>query len=387
MVINKEKKEWYLRYPLSDLPHKTALRQITATADFPPRNTCRFSRTAAETAAALSMSAADEKLLTENLKALGYGDISTVAFRHSGRDKIGMCIGSRVSSNRLHIAVVLRGTCGDEWYSNFDVGYTAEHSGFAKAADFAELTLGDYVFTRAIGTEPDFFVTGYSRGGAVANILSKRLCDRYGLDSVSAYTFAAPSTTISRRTNRYSCIFNLTRQEDFFTRVPLEGWGYTKYGKTVSLSDAGDITARYRELTGEDYIGFTRQGAVDNFLCALQTLAPNVHAYYERRRKVGERRLSLYEFMNAVADLLSQNMDDAVADVFLDAMVSEYADLISFLSSGADLNEIVACAAGTPKCSVADSHSPAAYMAALDVTLTRLSAAVQQPAVLAHPRE
>ena len=369
MIAATDKKEWYLRYPLTDIPHRTALRRIAGVQDHLPKNSLFFSPTAASAAAALSMSAADETLLRDNLTQLGYADLVTVAFADSGRDRIGMCIGSRIKENRLQIAVVLRSTEGDEWYSNFDVGYSAEHSGFAKAADFAELKLGDYVFTHAIGTQPEFFITGYSRGGAVANILAKRLCDRYGLERVCAYTFASPSTTISRRTNRYGCIYNLVRQEDFFTRVPPAAWGYTKYGKIVSLSDIGDISARYRQLTGEDYIGFTRQGAVDNFLSALYSLAPNVNAYYRRRRQVGDRRMSLYEFMTAIADMLSKNMDENAADVILSAMASDYADLISFLSSGADLGDVIACASAVPKCSIADSHSPAAYMAALDAVI------------------
>lgn len=369
MNINTEKREWFLRYPLSDAPRQTVLRHITGERDFLPKNSLFFSPTAASVAAALSMSAADEKLLRDNLTNLGYSDVIAVAFADAERDKIGMCIASRVRDDRLQIAVVLRGTVGDEWYSNFDVGYSAEHSGFAKAADFAELKLGDYVFTHAIGTEPEFFITGYSRGGAVANILAKRLCDRYGLERVCAYTFAAPSTTISRRTNRYGSIYNLIRSEDFFTRVPLVGWGYTKYGRNISLSDVGDMTARYRQLTGEEYIGFTRQGAVNNFLSALYSLAPNVNAYYRRRRQVGDRQLSLYEFMTAVADLLSQHMDEQVADIFFSAMMSDYADLLSFLSSGADLNDLIASAAGTPRCSIADSHSPAVYMVLLDAVI------------------
>ena len=370
MVLNTEK-ERLLRYPVGSIPHHSELCRIDIRGDYLPEYYVNFNGVTAKIAAVLSMSAEDEKLLRQNLENLGYTDIVTVAFENTDREKIGMCIGSRIKDNLLQVAAVLRGTTGDEWYSNFDVGYSAEHSGFARAADYAELKLGDYIFTHAIGREPDFFITGYSRGGAVANILAKRLCDRYGLERVCAYTFAAPETTISRRVHRYSTLFNLVRDEDFFTRVPLSGWGYTKYGKTLSLSDNGDIADRYKAITGEDYIGFTRQAATDNFLHAVMSLAPNVHAYYERRREVGGQRLSLYEFMRSVADMLSEHMDEAAADVFLGAMVSDYAELISFLSSGADLTELIASAGGVPKCSVADSHSPAAYMAALDVYLTQ----------------
>ena len=369
MVTTTKMKEWYLRYPLEDPMHKTALCEIKDEKDFLPENSSVFQPVTARVAAALSMSAADEKLLKENLSALGFGDIVTLAYGEGDRDKIGMCIASRVTGEQLQIAVVLRGTCGEEWYSNFEIGYSAEHSGFARAADFAELRLADYVFTRAICIQPRFFITGYSRGGAVANILAKRLCDRYGLDYVSAYTFAAPSTTISRRTNRYSSIFNIVRGEDFFTRVPPEGWGYIRYGHDISLSDLGDINEPFRRLTGEDYLGFTRRGTVDNFLRSVMTLAPNVHAYYERRRSVGEQRLSLYEFMTGVADMLADQMDETAADTFLSAMVSDYADLLTFLSSGADLMEMLSSAGGVPRCSVADSHSPAAYMASLQLFL------------------
>lgn len=343
-------------------------RNAAVAREFLPSDSERFHRDAARTAAVLSLSAGDDAVTAENLRSLGYGDLLTI--KNPGeRSKIGMTLASRAVGNTLEVIAALKSTEGSEWFSNFDIGYTAEHSGFARAADFAEEKLGDYVFTRAIGTEPRFFVTGYSRGGAVANILSKRLCDRCGTDGVICYTFGAPAVTISRRQARYNSIFNLVRSEDFFTRIPLQSWGYRRYGRDISLSDVGDISAKFCELSGEEYIGFTRQKAVDSFLCAVAGLAPNVHAYYERRRKVDGRRMSLYEFMNAVAGMLSHQPDEEIADVFMGAMVSEYADLMSFLSSGADLAELLSSAQGVPRCSVADSHSAVAYQAALELFL------------------
>ena len=369
MVIGTEKTKLRMSYPADGGRGKQVTCDIAYEGDFIPPDSGLFSPVTARISGALAMSSADAAMLEANLRSLGYKDIVMIAFDSRDDDKIGLCLANRIGENGIEIAAVLRGTSGNEWYSNFDIGYTAEHHGFATAADFAELRLGDYVFTHAIGYEPRFFITGYSRGGAVANILAKRLCDRYGIDRVWCYTFAAPSTTISRRVARYSCIFNLVRDEDFFTRVPPAGWGYTKYGRNICLSDTGSVAARYRELTGEEYIGFTHQAPVDNFLCAVMTLAPNTHAYYERRRQVGERRLSLYEFMTSVADMLSANMDETVADIFMSAMVSDYADLMSFLSSGADLGDILSSSGGAPRCSVADSHNPAAYMAALETFL------------------
>jgi len=368
MVINIDKCTVTLRCPTAFDGIGDLCKELKVPGDIMSGNSSVFSKTNALTAAALSLSAADEKMLAENLKSLGFGDLLSVG-NDPEPDKIGMYLASRSHDRIIDVVAVLKGTEGNEWFSNFDIGYTAEHSGFAKAADFAEDKLGDYIFTRAIGTQPRFFITGYSRGGAVANILSKRLCDRYGTDSVRCYTFASPAVTISRRQARYSCIFNFVRGEDFFTRVPPESWGYSRYGKDISLSDIGDISGRYSELCGEEYIGFTRQGSVNSFLSAVTRLAPNVRAYYKRTREVGGSKLTMYEFMTAVAAMLSGQTDDTTADVFADALISEYADLMSFLSSGADLGEIISCAQGIPRCSVSDSHSPAAYMAALEMYL------------------
>ena len=333
--------------------------------DFLPPKSGSFDKAAALTACMLSLSAGNSGMLKADLGSLGYGDI---VYRENPvtRSSTGLYIASRAEDNTLHTAVIIKGTEGDEWYSNFDVGFTAEHRGFSAAADFAELSLGDYIFTRAIGTEPSFFITGYSRGGAIADILAKRLCERYGTDSVYAYTVASPNVTISRRTGRFNCIYNLIRNEDLFTRIPPESWGYSRYGRDIRLKTPDDFAERFKRLSGGEYIGFSDTEPTDSFLCSVAKLVPNVHAYYKRRRQVGDIKLSLYEFMCAIAGILSSDTNGNTADVLMSAMISEYADLLDFMSAGADLSELIASSGGIPRCSVADSHSPAAYIAAIE---------------------
>lgn len=320
-------------------------------------------------AASLAMAAADKTMLQENLKELGYEKVVFLAYDGDNVDKTGLALGIREEKSITTVAVILRPTVGREWYSNFEVGYGAEHLGFLKAAEYAEQRLTDYLFVRLPRHEPRFLVTGYSRGGAVANLLAKRLCDRCGLDAVRAYTFAAPNTCVSVKGARYGSIFNLVRDEDFFTRVPLSGWGYTKYGRNISLSDSGDIGKRYRILTGEDYIGFSSGEAVEGFLCALMRLAPNVRAYYERRYPLAGHELALCDYMLTVAQILADEADENTGNIMMGAMVSKFAGLSDFLTSGMDIGAFLSPAQGIPRCSVADSHSPAAYMAALDVYL------------------
>ena len=60
---------------------------------------------------------------------------------------------------------------------------------------------------------------------------------------------------------------------------------------------------------------------------------------------------------------------NAPAEIMMGAVISQFARLCDFLMSGMDVGAFLSPAQGIPRCSVADSHSPAAYMAALDAYL------------------
>ena len=369
MLIKQEIKRIEAVYPaLQDSPKKCFAEVDARALDF-ENDSGSFRAETALCAAALAMSASDKSMLQDNLSELGFDKTVFLAYDGDNTDKTGLALSVKNEKDYTTVAVVTRPTVGKEWYSNFDIGYGTEHQGFRKAAEYAEQRLADYLYVRQPKHAVRFFVTGYSRGGAVANILAKRLCDRYGLDAVRGYTFASPNTCVSVKGSRYGSIFNLVRDEDFFTRVPLAGWGYTKYGRTISLSDCGDIRKRYQILTGEEYIGFDSDKDAEQFLCAAMRLAPNVHAYYERAYPIGGHELTLCDYMLATAQLLADEADDSTGDIMLGAMVSDFAQLSDFLMSGMDVGAFLSPAQGIPRCSVADSHSPAAYMAALDMYL------------------
>lgn len=362
MALTAEKERLELKY-LCD-PDGRVEAAITVEHDpgALPQRSDFYSPSLAREAAALSFSAMQAELLSDNLERLGYSEIGLGDLENTRADRIGLCIARGRSGERERIAIVLRGTKGQEWYSNFEPGYAAEHVGFTKAADYAENRLTDYLLRHGID-EPELFITGYSRGGAVANLLAKRMCDRYGTDAVRAYTFAAPNTAVTLRAEHYGCIFNLVREEDFFARVPLTGWGYTKYGRILFLS--GDVSEAYLAATGEDYIGLTDSTAADEALGQALKLAPSVHAYYERRYPVGGRQLSLYGYMNLLADMLAGHTDEHFGVMMIAAAASAFGELAAFLSRGADLTSVLVPTGGVPRSSLADSHSPAAYAACL----------------------
>ena len=223
-------------------------------------------------------------------------------------------LGESDGVRRELIAVSVRGSYGSEWLSNFNLGEgeaaaaaealaderSHDHTGYQIAALDILAHLDEWVDeVESRGSEVSILLTGHSRGGAVAGLLASMLDDRAatradatatdaaaadatatdaaaadatGTDAtdaaalaprVFAYTFASPRTTLNTRSNdaRYGNIFNIVNPADMVTSVPLESWGYVRYGVDKPLpavDDAGfselhaSMLAAFTELTGQE---------------------------------------------------------------------------------------------------------------------------------------
>ena len=136
------------------------------------------------------------------------------------------------------VAVVIQSYSFDDgvkeqgWQQNFTVNgenaASGEHFGFAQAADKVTPAiegLGDSENTR-------YWIMGQSRGGAIANLIAKRLGDSGR--KVYAYTFEAPATVDAGAVSgNYGYIHNYLCSDDIVTKVPM--WGMTRYGSTCEL--------------------------------------------------------------------------------------------------------------------------------------------------------
>ena len=145
-----------------------------------------------------------------------------------------------------------------------------DHSGYRTAALEILSELDGWIAeSESRGSEVSVLLTGHSRGGAVAGLLAAMLDDaaaegRSSSDlRVYAYTFASPRTTASARGNdrRYANIFNIVNPADIVTRVPLENWGYIRYGVDVPLPGIGSerfdayrgrMLDSYERITGSE---------------------------------------------------------------------------------------------------------------------------------------
>lgn len=196
--------------------------------------------------------------------AEGYNNNGIKVDEFSDDDISEIAIGyHKVKYNGLEktiVGVIIRGTNGtiQEWSSNFDMGDPDEwnseyHKGFYITEERIKDFVGKYV-NQYLGDAEHltYWVTGHSRGAALANILAARLLEEG--NTVYAYTFATPATTISdaKDNSLYKSIFNYTNNSDFVTYVPLKQWDFGRFGNTMEfdISSSGEKT-EWSNSTGQ----------------------------------------------------------------------------------------------------------------------------------------
>lgn len=195
------------------------------------------------------------------------------------------------------ISVSVRGTNGtvQEWSSNFDIGdpnespktadwtIKANHKGFDVAATRLLRYINTYISSYpASAANKVIWVTGHSRGAAIANILGARL-ESAGYDTYT-YTFAAPNTTTAANattSTTYRSIFNIVNSDDFVPCLPMTQWGFRRYGRTANISIAKNYEKEWEALLSKfDYNPdtFGMQDTVNN-LAAVATGRSDCYRY------------------------------------------------------------------------------------------------------------
>ena len=153
-------------------------------------------------------------------------------------------IGCAISSKELYdgtplIAVAVRGGGYDaEWASNFSVGSSGEHYGFDQGAEGVKDFVISYMLKHGIGSNAKIWITGFSRGAAVATQAAAKLdnLQRFDKEQIYAYGFATPAGAeagSNPHSEEYSNIFNIIEYNDPVPMVAPKKWGFDRYGKTM----------------------------------------------------------------------------------------------------------------------------------------------------------
>ena len=200
----------------------------------------------------------DYSLKMKNAEEL-LGDIGFIGFAHNYTDFsnngiVGKptkdSIGAVAAYKRIEvdekdytlIAVAVRGGGYEsEWASNFKIGAIGQHQGFSEARDQVITFLHNYISDQGITGDIKLWITGYSRAGAVANMVAGAINEwivsfpecKLDLSNLYAYTFATPQGTLygpAFNSGKFGNTFNIINQSDPVPKVAPSTWSFIRYG-------------------------------------------------------------------------------------------------------------------------------------------------------------
>ncbi len=170
-------------------------------------------------------------------------------------------------SYTLFVVAIRGGNYKNEWQSNLNVDSGYRHEGFDSAATLVTDRVLSYITQANKPGKYKVWITGFSRAGAIANLVAANLNTTllFNKDSVYAYTFAAPEVVWGETdTEKYSNIFNIMNASDFIPQfVPMQ-WGYTHYGtnKFITGSEFDSKHASKYKLVQDS---LKKQGITTNY--------------------------------------------------------------------------------------------------------------------------
>ena len=209
---------------------------------------------------------------TSNIRGLlgfsgmGFKDVTPMGYYHQPENNksIAATFAHKLINGSELIVIAVRGGLYEaEWGDNFRVGIGNEHEGFANARDIVMDSLKTYLAVNIPNNaKVKFWITGYSRGAAVANMVAAKLTKEakistYNIskDSIYAYCFATPRNSRDAKQAGFENIINIINPTDPVPHFAFghedwgllgDTWGFNRYGITKFLQgpNDGDFSTR-----------------------------------------------------------------------------------------------------------------------------------------------
>ena len=245
-----------------------------------------------------------ETEFTAILEHIGFSDFAVEELDLMKADSIGTLIGQKNVDGVPVIAVMIRGDDYEtEWASNFLAGFSGDMTGFSDAAQKVSKRIHAYLMTRGMKSAK-YWVCGYSRSGAVANLVGKTLNENLGTfetteDNIYVYTYETPRCTDS--SVAYENIHNFIDGNDLIPAVYPAVWPAERNGIDVQIGDNDATIMSKTFILAEPYFN-------------------DLH------------ETNLSAFVREFSDLLGENIDRQTYAKVLEKPVSELVEMFFSLS-------------------------------------------------------
>ena len=205
-----------------------------------------------------------EHKIRELYSALGFDNIvCNDNYDSNSADSISYCMGHYKDGSYDLIMVAVRGlNYGREWANNFKIGDSGDHQGFTESAAKVYDALVSYINSKYKSSydqgKVKLWLTGYSRGAAVTNVLSymvladpvKKLNipQRY----VFSYTFNTPKGLTAEHAVAFPNVFNIINSGDLVGFIAPEQYGMYRCGRDINLFESKESDYEKRSTEEEE---------------------------------------------------------------------------------------------------------------------------------------
>ena len=173
-----------------------------------------------------AIATAKKERISEFFKTAEFKDVLLTSYDIDPTDSTcGYAFAHKSINEYELVAISFRGfNYGQEWANNFLIGKTGNHEGFNARAVEAFTNLQSYVSTYCAGKTLKVWINGYSRGGAIANVLSSIILQdnkvNVSKENMYTYTFEAPRCLTKENAVAYENVHNVINSCDFITYIP-----------------------------------------------------------------------------------------------------------------------------------------------------------------------
>ncbi|MBQ3416531.1 MAG: dockerin type I repeat-containing protein [Ruminococcus sp.] len=223
------------------------------------------------------------------LRNIGFLNIETYDMDHTGMDTLGVVLAHKSVDGKDVVAVALRGDRYEiEMAANLIAGAQGDIQAFADAEALVENRVRAYLEKYNI-TQAKYWVVGYSRSGAVANLFGRALNrDLSGfctaVDDIYVYTFESALGCADN--TAYANIHNIIDLNDMITYLYPALWSMYGCGVPDYIGDADEtITLKAFSLISESYSQDLGEVRTADFISDFMSfLANNLsrETYYEK---------------------------------------------------------------------------------------------------------
>ena len=167
-------------------------------------------------------------------------------FANISEDSVGYYIAHKSIGDYELVALAIRGfDYAQEWANNLKIGKTGNHAGFEERANEIYDSLKTYLNTYS-GKEIKLWMTGYSRGGGIVNVLASQIMKEKSDISIKkenlfVYTFEAPRGLTEENAVEYQNVFNYVNNMDPVPKLAPEEYGLYRCGKDIIINQDKDV--------------------------------------------------------------------------------------------------------------------------------------------------